>query len=256
MKIKSVTVFFLLLLGASGMALHAETVTATADKVDGNVYVTDSSGKSKRIQAGDAIPVGNLIHTNAHSSVHLKLVPGATAVVVPGTDVVISTLDYSQSASGDKARKIRLTLKEGELICGLAKHDGNSDFSVATPMGMVKAHGTDWAVSFSPSAGVSVETADGVVQLTLPNGKVILVPGGKVTTSPDGVTTVTGTLTPGQIHEIVASLAGGGPGSGGGGTFTITPLNRNSSNPANVSGNPTVSPNSPDQTNSPPPPPQ
>ncbi|MCE0497058.1 MAG: FecR domain-containing protein [Methylacidiphilales bacterium] len=253
MKLKSAIWVLFLILGASGIVLHAETVAATVDKVSGNVYATDSSGKSKRIKAGDIIATGSLVHANADSSALLKLMPGATTVVTPGTDVVISSLEYSQSASGVKTRKIRLTLKEGKLLCHLAKHDGNSDFRVATPMGTSKAIGTDWVISFTPSAGVSVETVDGVVRITLPNGKIVLVPGGQVTTSPDGVTIVTGKLSQGEIAEIVAALGGGSNGGGGGGTFTINPVDSNNSNPANTSSNETVSPNG--STGAPPAPP-
>jgi hypothetical protein len=241
MKLNSTIWALLLILSAAGLVLHADTVTATVASVNGNVYATDSAGKSKRLKTGDTISIGSLIHTNVDSSIRLNLVPGASTIVTPGTDVVITTLDYSQSAGGVKTRKIRLTLNSGELFCSLAKHDGHSDFRVITPMGTSKAVGTVWEVSFSSSAGVTVGTVNGVVEITLPNGKVVSVPGGQVTTSPDGTTVVTGTLSRQQITEITSSLGGR---NGGGGTFTISPGNNNSEtiNPANNSQNTTISP--------------
>jgi hypothetical protein len=228
---------------SSGITLQAATVAATATKVNGNVYAIDASGKSKKLATGDLISAGSLVHTNADSSVLIKLVPGATTVVTPGTDVVLTTLSYSAKSSGVKIRKITLTLKNGEVLCSLAKHDGHSDFRVITPMGTTKAIGTDWTVTFTPSSGVTVQTVDGVVEITLPGGKVISVPGGNVTTSPDGTIVITGTLTPQQIDDIKTAL-GGGAGSPGGGTFTITPVNKDAtSNPANTSDATEVSPN-------------
>jgi len=234
MKLKSATWAVLLVLGLSGIALHADTATAIADKVNGNVYATDSSGKSKKLATGDSVSVGSLIHTNADSSLHLKLVPGASTLLTPGTDVVISTLEYSQAA-GVKTRTIKLTLHSGEILCSLAKHDGHSDFRVVTPLGTTKAVGTDWVVSFSISAGVSVATVDGVVQITLPSGKVVSVPGGQVTTTPDGITIVTGNLTKRELTEINDALKNN---NGGAATYSIAPA----SNPANNSLNPTISP--------------
>jgi hypothetical protein len=235
MKLKSAIWAVLLVLGASGMMLHADNVTATVEKVNGNVYATNSAGKSKKLQAGDTVSVGSLIHTNADSSLRLKLVPGAMTVLTPGTDVVISTLSYSQ-AGGVKMRDIKLTLHSGEILCSLAKHDGHSEFRVVTPDGTTKAIGTDWMVSFTAAAGVTVATVDGVVQITLPNGKVVSVPGGQVTTSADGVTTVTGHLTKQELAEIDSALKGENGGVTN--TFTITPI----TNPANNSLNPTISP--------------
>lgn len=234
MKLNSALGVILFALAASGTALHAETVNATVEQINGNVYATDSAGKSKKLAAGDTISAGSLVHTNVDSSVKLKLVPGAITVVTPGTDVVLTKLEYSQ-ASGVKTRTIKLNLKVGELLCSLAKHDGHSDFQVVTPNGTSKAIGTEWAITFTPSAGVTVATLNGTVEITLPNGHTATVPGGKITTSPDGSVTITGDLNDRQIAQLQDALKANDIGAV---NYTITPV----SNPANNSQNPSISP--------------
>lgn len=244
MKLKPGMLAFFLILGASPAALHAAAVDATVAKVTGNAYVTDSSGKSKPLSAGDVIPAGSSIHTDAGCSVGLKLVPGATTVVAPGTDITLTTLDYSQTAAGAATRKIRLKLKNGTVFSSLAKHDGNSDFRISTPDGVAAARGTDWAVSYSPSTGITVSVVDGSVQLTFPNGTSVTVPSGSSTTSPDGTTVSSSTLTQDQIDAITSAIeaagftlsngtisGGGGGDNGGGGNFNN---NSGNSNPANI----------------------
>jgi hypothetical protein len=247
MKLKPGILVLFLILGASPAVLHAAAVDATVAKVTGTAYVTDSSGKSKPLAAGDLIPAGSSIHTDAGSSVGLKLVPGATTVVAPGSDITLSTLDYSQTPAGATTRKIKINLRLGTIFSSLAKHDGSSDFRVSTPDGVAAARGTDWAVSFSPTTGITVSTVDGSVQLTFPNGSSVVVSGGTSTTSPDGTTVSSSTLTQDQIDAIVNAIEaagftlstgttpGGGGDNGGGGNFNN---NSGNNNPANI-----VSPN-------------
>lgn len=239
MKPKQVLWAVSLLLAIAPATLHAASAAATVASVNGNVYIVSASGKSERVTKGQLIPVGSSIHTNSDSSVNLKLVPGAETIVSPGTDVTISQLEYK--ASGIKTRTVKLDLHTGTLICSLVKHDGHSQFLVNTPDGQTRAVGTTWTVTFSPSSGVTVQTVDGVVEIILPGGKTINVPGGKFTTSPDGTKTVVGDLTPQEIQDIKTQLGGTGDG---GGTFTISPTDplNQTSNPANISTNSTISP--------------
>jgi hypothetical protein len=234
MKLKSAIGAILLALGTSGVALHADTATATVDLIKGNVYATDASGKSKKLSTGDTISVGSLVHTNADSVVKLKLVPGASTVITPGSDVVLTTLDYTHAA-GVKTRTVKLTLQAGEVVCSLVKHDGHSTFQVITPKGTSTAVGTDWSVSYSASSGLTiVSTLDGTVTLQLPNGKTVSIPGGQVT-STNGTTTISANLTEAQIAVLDDALKG----IVGSSTYTGTAP----SNPANNSlGNAPISP--------------
>ncbi len=247
MKVSQSLLGFFLVLIASHSQVQAESVVATASKVTGNAYVISPSGKSTKITEGSEIPAGSSIHTDADSTVGLKLVPGATTVVAPNTDLKLSTLDYSQSG-GDKTRKIQIALQKGSLFSSLAKHDGKSDFRITTPGGVAAARGTDWEVSYSTGAGLSVSCTDGTVTLTLPGGAKIIIPGGKITTSADGKTTVTGNLSQDQVNSIISTIEAAGfspangttQGSNGAGTYNN---NGQSSNPANISAQPTVSGN-------------
>jgi hypothetical protein len=249
MNLKSRFCFFLFVIAITPSALFAESVPVTVSKVNGDAYVTSLSGKSQKITQGEIVPAGSSIHTGEGSSVGLKLLPGATAVVTPGTDIRLETISYSTSETGVPHRKIRIDLEKGTLLCSLAKHDGFSDFRVSTPDGIAAAHGTDWAVSYSPKAGISVSTIDGIVTIYLPGGRTVTVPGGQVATSPDGITIVTGKLTEDQIKTIISAIevagftpanGSGAGGNEGGGTFNNT---SQTSNPANISVQPSVSPN-------------
>jgi hypothetical protein len=227
---------------------RADAVPATVSYVEGDAVVIDPAGHSQKVVEEMQIAPGSTVKTTANGTVGLKLTPGATTVVGPGSSVKINALDYSKTATGRNKREIHLDLSKGSLYNSLVKKDGQSDFQIQTPEGVAAARGTDWSVTVS-GAGVTVAVVDGKVVITLPNGHKISVPAGSVAVSttgaPGSITyTITG-LTSEEEHKIIDEIekAGFQLAGGTGDTLIYSNEGPRTLNPANISVTPTQSPN-------------
>jgi hypothetical protein len=226
---------------------RADAVPATVSYVEGDATVIDPAGHRSKVTTDMQIAPGSTVKTGANGTVGLKLTPGATTVVGPGTTMKITGLDYSKT-SGQNKRSISLDLKQGSLYNSLVKKDGQSDFQIQTPEGVAAARGTDWSVTVSGS-GVTVAVVDGKVVITLPNGHKIYVPAKKVAVSttgaPGSITYVISDLTDDELKHIIYEIEKAGFQLAGdnGNTSTYSNEGPKTLNPANISVTPTQSPN-------------
>jgi len=174
--IRPLTLIKSLMLGLLVLALpqmaFADEVPATVTSVKGDVNVTDPSGQPVTISQGSKIPVGDTVKTGADGELGLTLTPGSGTVVMPNSDVVISTLNFNKAPDGSNNRTIRLNLRNGSLISTLFKKDGHSDFQVATPYGVAAAKGTSWGVTVQGTT-LTVEVANGVVTVSNAAGQIL-----------------------------------------------------------------------------------
>jgi hypothetical protein len=209
------------------LLLRAESTSAQVHSVSGDAYATLANGKSEKITTSTVLPAGSVVHCSS-GTVGLHLMPGADTVVAPGSDVTISTLDYSKDASGEASRKVVLDLHKGTVFNSLVHGDGVSDFSIKTPKGVAAARGTIWSVSVVGN-NVSIKVLRGNV-VFVSFGLHVNIPGGHGYTTEIGIIYV---LTPREIDELIKALVDAG--------FNVT---------LTVGGNTTTFPGNPGTTTS------
>ena len=143
------------------------------------------------VQKGDTIVVGARIITAEGARVIITPLPGVNSIIAPKSDVVIERLSETREpgAAGTLHTAV-LDLRTGAVTTDLQKREGVVlDYGVRTARGLAGARGTTYTIGVNEAGVQTVVVADGVITLTLTDGRVIsLMPGQVSITRPDGTT--------------------------------------------------------------------
>lgn len=141
------------------------------------------------VRKGDTIVVGTRIVTAEGARVIITPLPGVNSIIAPKSDVVIERVSETRDpgAAGTLHTAV-LDLRTGAVTTDLQKREGvELDYGVRTARGLAGARGTTYTIGVNEAGVQTVVVADGVITLTLTDGRVIsLVPGQVSITRPDG----------------------------------------------------------------------
>ncbi len=157
MKIKlKLTMLVIFACAGSQLPASAATVSAVTLGSMGDVTVTSSSGKPESDSKGSDISTGSTITTTRDADTDLDLVPGASTVLFPETDVKISSLSYTPG----KSETVDIDLTQGTILCNLTSGGAPCTYCVVTPRGTVTIPATlctqGTLISYSEKTGLVV----------------------------------------------------------------------------------------------------
>lgn len=143
----------------------------------------------RAVQKGDTIVVGTRIVTSEGARVIITPLPGVNSIIAPKSDVVIERVSETREPGATETlHSAVLDLRTGAVTTDLRKREGVTlDYGVRTARGLAGARGTTYTIGVNAAGVQTVVVADGVITLTLTDGRIIsLVPGQVSITRPDG----------------------------------------------------------------------
>jgi hypothetical protein len=167
----------------------AETrhVKAEVLRVSGSPMVQLPGGVDQPLAKGAMLPEGSVIVTSQESEAYIRPFNGAVADIKPGSRVQIVSLELGTARDGSVVKQTSLLdLQAGVVVSVIdpAKR-AIDDYAIDTPRGVVRAHGTSFAVSVNSSDVSILATADTVI-FTSPSGTTYEVNQGNVVVIPAG----------------------------------------------------------------------
>ncbi len=140
---------------------------------------------------GDTVVTGTRIVTGEGARVIITPLPGVNSIIAPKSDVVIERVAETREPGATVTQHSAvLDLRTGAVTTDLQKREGVVlDYGVRTARGLAGARGTTYTIGVNEAGVQTVVVADGVITLTLTDGRVIsLIPGQVSITRPDGTT--------------------------------------------------------------------
>ena len=113
----------------------------------GGLQDTDQKASRQRLQAGDAVRVGDRLYTEAGGHVHVRFVDDALVSVRPSSTLDIVRYDYDAKNPSDSAVKFELSEGVARAISGEAAKSARQRFRLNTPIAAIGVRGTDFVVS-------------------------------------------------------------------------------------------------------------
>lgn len=137
----------LCLIGAIALAAITSTSAAISQA---NVVATKGSVKSALaaleelvpVRQGSTITVGSTIQTGETSEVLMSAFPGSAVRILEQNSTVLAEADLQKNGETVIGRKAMLNLRKGAVQVALDKAPGNVDFSITTPQCVAAARGT------------------------------------------------------------------------------------------------------------------
>lgn len=114
--------------------------------VIGKAHAIDAEGRSRRLQSGDSLGVGEHIITTASGHVHLHFIDDGRVSVRPDSRLTITDYDYDPAAPEQST--IRFDLEHGvaRSISGRGAESARERFRFNTPLAAIGVRGTDFQV--------------------------------------------------------------------------------------------------------------
>jgi hypothetical protein len=113
----------------------------------GGLQDPDQKVSRQRLQAGDAVRVGDRLYTEAGGHVHVRFVDDALVSVRPSSTLDIVRYDYDAKNPSDSAVKFELSEGVARAISGEAAKSARQRFRLNTPIAAIGVRGTDFVVS-------------------------------------------------------------------------------------------------------------
>ena len=113
----------------------------------GGLQDPDQKASRQRLQAGDAVRVGDRLYTEAGGHVHVRFVDDALVSVRPSSTLDIVRYDYDAKNPSDSAVKFELSEGVARAISGEAAKSARQNFRLNTPIAAIGVRGTDFVVS-------------------------------------------------------------------------------------------------------------
>ena len=113
----------------------------------GGLQDPDQKASRQRLQAGDAVRVGDRLYTEAGVHVHVRFVDDALVSVRPSSTLDIVRYDYDAKNPSDSAVKFELSEGVARAISGEAAKSARQRFRLNTPIAAIGVRGTDFVVS-------------------------------------------------------------------------------------------------------------
>jgi hypothetical protein len=113
----------------------------------GGLQNPDQKTSRQRLQAGDAVRVGDRLYTEAGGHVHVRFVDDALVSVRPSSTLDIVRYDYDAKNPSDSAVKFELSEGVARAISGEAAKSARQRFRLNTPIAAIGVRGTDFVVS-------------------------------------------------------------------------------------------------------------
>lgn len=159
---------------------YSAELFGTIDAISGNASVSDKSGNTSGVSAGQKIYAGQTIETASDSEVHLVTEDGGIIALRPSTTFRVD--EYK--AEGDSADKIFMSLFRGAMrsITGWVGKHNTSAYRITTPNATIGIRGTDHETTvIEKSDGDEPGTYDtvneGATLLKTPQGETEVSPG-------------------------------------------------------------------------------
>jgi len=173
---------------APAQVAKTERIKAEVLRVSGTPRVQlPGSGGDAPLVKGAELPEGAVVVTSSESEVYLKPFNGAVADIKPNSRVQVVTLEIGIDRNGAVVKQTSLLdLQAGVIVSVIdpAKR-AIDDYSIDTPRGIVRAHGTSFAVSVDSGNVSIIATADTVI-FTSPSGTTYEINQGNVVVIPAG----------------------------------------------------------------------
>ena len=180
-------------------ALCAQGAEATAQAVvltvQGPVSVTVAGGDTTLIKAGERLPQGAVIKSEAGGQADIQVFNGAVATIRPDTTVILEKLSVTASGGVVTKQTALLNLKVGSIASNIdpANHNIN-DYGIRTPKGVAAARGTSYTVNVTANGQTQVFVSQSAITFTVTtivNGQPVvssqIVPANsQITVSPTG----------------------------------------------------------------------
>lgn len=183
----------LFLLGAACTlvgSLFGQTVRVLSVSGEATIQMPGEAAP-RAVQKGDTVVVGARIITGDGARVIITPLPGVNSIIAPKSDVVIERVSETRAPGASVTQHTAvLDLRTGAVTTDLQKREGVAlDYGVRTARGLAGARGTTYTIGVNEAGVQTVVVADGVITLTLADGRIIsLVPGQVSITRPDGST--------------------------------------------------------------------
>lgn len=111
--------------------------------VNGEVSVSDSSGRMLRVQKGAAINEGDTVISAANASAQIRMLDGGFIAVRPDTRLKFDSFKFGNKG-GEPESSFFSLLKGGfRAITGLIGHLNKQDYRITTPSATIGIRGTD-----------------------------------------------------------------------------------------------------------------
>ncbi|MBD3174311.1 MAG: hypothetical protein GF320_03970 [Armatimonadia bacterium] len=155
----------LVLLVADGVRRQNAEFFAEVHSLTGDVTLTNDDGDSLPADEGTKLTSGATVVTGPGGRVVLELHDGTRLVVVEGSDVELTGLDYNR---GGDYRDHSFTVRQGRLMASVSNRFGaESELAVGTPGAVAAVRGTVFLVDYEPGSGASrAACQDGMVHLS------------------------------------------------------------------------------------------
>lgn len=121
-------------------------VERTVERGDGQQGANQKASR-QRLQAGDAVRVGDRLYTEAGGHVHVRFIDDALVSVRPSSTLDILRYDYNANRPADSAVKFELSEGVARAISGEAAKSARERFRLNTPIAAIGVRGTDFVVS-------------------------------------------------------------------------------------------------------------
>lgn len=144
---------------------------------DGTVTVARGGADFSPASDGDLLSPGDRVQTLDDSHAVITFFDGSTMEMEPGTTVEIE--ETSSNADGDITLSVRQRIG---LTWVSVRHLTRAKFQLHTPAGDATVRGTGFITEVLPDGATTVQTFDGVVEVTA-QGRTVLVPAGYLTTA-------------------------------------------------------------------------
>ena len=159
---------------------YAAELFASVDAISGSAFLSDKTGKSGAISAGQKIYAGQTIDTAADGEVHLVTEDGGIIALRPDTTFRVDQY-RAEGGSGDR---IFMSLLRGAMrsITGWIGKHNTSAYRITTPTATLGIRGTDHeATVIDKTGGDEPGTYDtvneGATFLKTPQGETEVTPG-------------------------------------------------------------------------------
>jgi hypothetical protein len=113
----------------------------------GGLQDPDQKASRQRLQAGDAVRVGDRLYTEAGGHLHVRFVDDALVSVRPSSSLDIVRYDYDAKNPEGSAVKFELSEGVARAISGEAAKSARQRFRLNTPIAAIGVRGTDFVVS-------------------------------------------------------------------------------------------------------------
>jgi hypothetical protein len=144
--------------------LHAETVKAVVDTVQGTVeYAPPGSSSFSPLKKGEELAVGSTIRTGSNGTADIITTPGSAIHVGNDSNLRLNALAFAKSGGAVTQREAHIELSKGVVSALIDPSTPKiTDFQVQTPEGAAAARGTFYAVAVT-NGHTYVDVAQGKV---------------------------------------------------------------------------------------------